>query len=209
MRLSSDSVYALTIALFCAVVMLSLQLHGRQGRVFLHRPEIAAIDNLGDALAVWQKSGISGRTLLIFSRTVGDEQMDRLVPPAAYPVNDATYVYLAVKKNIVRKVYHVLNDKDWAEAADILARYSSVARSGESFRSGIEDVPLIITKLRDLDHLDEPVLILIDTEYIGAAAVHRIADSLKNRGICGDFVIFSGKEASAALKQGQEFTCGK
>lgn len=208
-RIPIEAIISISIVTICVSILLAVQIHGRNSRVYLTSPRISAIKSLHNALAEWTESGIRGRVLLLFARNVGEEQMERLVPLDAYKISDDNYVYLAIKRNLLRSVYHVLKDADLEEASKTLRRFPSVAQTGNSFRSGIDDAPLIITRVRELGHFNEPVIILIDCDYIAETDIRTIISTLKHNGTCSDLISLSGNVSPRLLKEVEAIGCAK
>ncbi len=206
-QIPKEAIISIIIVTICIIVLIAMQIHGRNGRVYLNSPRISAIKSLHNALAEWKESGIRGRILLLFARNVGKEQLERLVPPDAYQISDDNYVYLAIKRNLLRSVYHVLKDTDLEEASKTLRRYPSVAQTGNSFRSGIDDAPLIITRAGDIGHFSEPVIILMDCNYLTENDIRGIISNLKHHGTCSDLISLSGNVSPLLLKEVEAIGC--
>lgn len=178
---------------FCAI--LAMFFYGRTGRVYSATPEARTVAAPQDALKVWEERGIRGRILFLFDRNLN---ADRTVSaPSA-----ENYVYLAIRNNMVRRIYHVIPDGSWEEVERTLDSYPLVSRHKGVYRTFFEDgSSLLIMRLRDVPAVKEKALVHINADYWDMDGLKEIAGLLKKGVLRGDVVTVSGAPPAEGLKE--------
>lgn len=190
-----DGVITLLVVPFTLCAVLAMFLYGRTGRVYSADPEARTVAAPQDALKVWEERGVRGRILFLFDRNLN---ADRTVSaPSA-----ENYVYLAIRNNLVRRIYHVIPDGSWEEVEKTLSSYPLVSRHRGVYRTFFEDgSSVLILRLRDVPAVKEKALVHIDAGYWDLNGLREIAALLKRGVITGDVVTVSGSPPAEGLRE--------
>ncbi len=159
------------LVLACAGVVLAAWQTGRSARKFLSEPSGVRCTVPEDALAAWRRSGVHGRVLMHFARSIA-------MSPQPGPPSPNDYLARALDEGIIRRVYHVIPDDAWPEVRATLAARPGVARDGERFTLQKAGAPIVVGPRSALPRLDEPALVTIEGERWSPKALAEIVASL-------------------------------
>lgn len=183
------------IFLFFIAVLVSFSLYGPSRRVYLKSPEVINITKPYRAYPVWASRGVKGRALVLFDRKLNAE-------PETSSLSKDNYIYLAIRSNLVRRVYHVLPDSSWPEVSKTLITWPQVKFSGGVFYTTIEGTPLSIMSLKTFQHIreKEKVLVNINRESYEEHEIRRIMDMINTEALKSDLTTISGYQRTGPEK---------
>jgi hypothetical protein len=184
------------VILVCfAIVVALLSYGGLAHRQYLYKPRVWRISAPDDAFLIWKDQSVRGRTLFLFDRDLNTEK--ELLLPEAY------YVFAAINKRIIRKIYHIIPDVYWNDVSGPLRKNPLVASSGESFRMAIhEGVPVIVMRMKDIPRIKEKVLVSINAACWSDSERGQILQSLRAGTLDSDLVTISGQAGKRGTKEG-------
>jgi len=171
-----------------------MSLHGISGRVYSKSREVRIIPAPYHAFLVWGEKGVRGRILFLFDRYLNAEHLDT-------SLTQDNYVYLSIKKNMVREVYHIVPDDSWEEVENTILRYPLVSYSGGVFRMFLDDgSSVFIMRLRNVTPVKEEVLLNINLEYYKTDDLRKIMTLLKGNVLSSDVITLTGDISDGDLK---------
>jgi hypothetical protein len=189
-RLETRRASARFAATLAAVAGLAIALHltGTGSRRILDGHRVEQVGSGAEALAAWLRAGVRGRVLLWFDRslptaTVPDATAQAFLRDPSAPVEGAeeSFVYLAMRANVVRSVVFVVPDERWEAFAGEASASSDLRPLGAGFVRVIEGTPIICLAARDLDFVvDGPPLIYTSgrtREFFGDALAERLLET--------------------------------
>ncbi|HEX9244087.1 MAG TPA: hypothetical protein VF875_16710 [Anaeromyxobacter sp.] len=159
------------VAIAALAVVAGAECHGRSARVVLPERSIRRAADPAAVLADWRRAGVHGRTLAHFARRPAMDD-------GPGPDSAANFVYRAVHENLVRRIYHVIPDADWAEVERNLLAVPEAPASGRVFRLQDAGTPIIVSRLVDLPPGTEPVLADVEVDRFSDAELTAIAARL-------------------------------
>lgn len=168
------------IAVFL-ITPLSLNYLGISNRAYNKNREIAVIKEPHQAFLLWQKNNLKGRILFHFDRKSNIQDFDK-------PLSDKNYIYYAVTNNNVRKVYHIVPEASWSDLEGSLAKRYNVARHGDYFRTTVNGTPIFIMRVKDIEKINEKVLVNIDGRVWDMQEISEIVSLMKNGTLNSDYV---------------------
>ena len=188
-------VISLFIFVFFLSVILFLSSYSAYNRVYAKSPQVEIVPEPYYAHEVWKTSGVKGRILVLFDRHIGAEPLDTLLS------ND-NYVYLSTKKNMVRRVYHIIPDDSWEEVKKTLTKYPLVSYSKGVFRTFFDDGSFVfIMRLRDITPVKEKVLLNINGNYWDENSIQKIINMINNKILNSDIITITGNISENNLKE--------
>lgn len=146
-----------------AAVLVAAECAGRSGRVLARAPTVERCDAPESVVEVLRASGVRGRVLAHFARAIAVHPDPGGGPPA--PLSERNFVRRAVEGGYVRRVVHVLSERDWAAAARNLGERPGASAAGPGFRVPWEGTPVDVVRLRDLPDLGEPLVADVDANH--------------------------------------------
>jgi len=188
------------ISLLCAglfgLAIAYLTATGLSARTYSREFQARVIAEPSRACVLWEESGVKGRILFLFDRSLNaDPSAASTLPDERLTVTSDNYVYVAFRKNLVRRVYHILPDASWGDVERNLKGNPYVQDTGGVFRLTIEGMPVLIMRLRDIPATKEPVLINMNEAAWGDAGMEVLAGLLKQRVLTGDIITIAGNPA--------------
>jgi hypothetical protein len=177
-----------------AGVHLFLFFYGTTARVFLEKPVAQVVAEPFQAFEVWEREGVKGRILLLFDRRLNADTEGRVL-------SRNNYIYWAIGKNMVRKIYHVIPDSSWGEVEAALTGRDDVVPVKEGFRTNIEGAPLHILRIKHIPRIEERVLILINGDYWSESDILSMINMIQTSRICSDSMVISGKFSGNSFQQ--------
>lgn len=193
---------AAVIFVCCAVAVALLAFAGASHRRYLQTPRVLRITEQNDSFSVWSEHNVQGRVLFLFDSPLN------IYREATKQENQ--YLFLAIEKGIVRKIYHVIPDALWHDVSSSLQKQKDVVRSGEGFRMAVyEGVSVYIMRMQDIPRINEPALVSINGDLWSDIELARIFQRLTLGIPESDLVTLSGritkrdpKEVQDAFNQG-------
>ncbi|MBI5640747.1 MAG: hypothetical protein HZA17_10000 [Nitrospirae bacterium] len=136
-------------------------------------------------------------------------QLNRLLIEATYPglcpvskdlfVTNDNYLFLAIEKGIIRRIFHLIPDFVWQEVESKLSADERVSASGGVFRfNTAEGVPVLVMRIKDLERIEEKVLINVNEDYWDYS---QVTDLLLRGRLNTDLITFSGSLSEGYLKE--------
>ncbi len=186
---------------FLCIVLLFLAARSDSGKHMGQGMQPQSVSKMSDALAVWESDRIKGRILVLFDRALNaDPTGSREFHLSNLRVTDENYIYLAFRKNLVRKVYHVVPNAAWDEVNHALAGNPYVQQRPGGFRIVIEGMPVMIQRLHDLPSITEPVLVAINRNAVDPGTIEQAASLIRSGVLSCDRLTIAGPEAPAFLR---------
>jgi len=175
------------ILAFCLSSVFFLSLYGRAHVAKSEVDQFRAIAQPADAYYEWEKFKVHGRILILFARQLNAEESESDVS-----VTGDNYIYQAAKRNMIRKIYHIIPDGAWSEVERTLSQFPMVAHSKDTFRFDIAGgVPVLIMRIKDVPALKEKVLINIDGGCWSEKELNEISFELQRKDVESDLVTAS------------------
>lgn len=104
------------IFMFLGAVVAWAALYGPSQRSFVVPGKSETVTSARELDRIWQNSGVRGRIAVIFSRRLQPHKLAQ----DSFPEYD--YLETALRRGVVRAVYHVVPDRDWSQVvSDYLA----------------------------------------------------------------------------------------
>lgn len=175
------------IALCCLLLtLLFLDIYSGHGRIYLKNRFVEAVKAPQDCLNLWENKGLRGRVLFLFDRHLNAE--DGIVG-----LKEDTYVDIAVKRNVIRKIYHIVPDNAWNDVQAALSVYPLVRRVHGYFRFFLLDgTTVFVMKIGDITQIDESVLLHVNGSYWSREQLSEIAGLVKKNVLSSDFITLTG-----------------
>ncbi len=181
------------ISLFLAGVVLFLTSTALSQRRMVHPPQVHLLSRPQDAYDVWIEKNVHGRTLLLFDRFLNAEAR-------GLPAGPDNYVYLAIEHGLVRKVYHIIPDRMWAEVSAALAKNAWAVPTGSGYRmAAAEGVPVRIVPLSLFEPGDETYLVNLNGGLWSGEEVRAIAGMLAGKRTRFDVLTVCGPVPDAII----------
>lgn len=178
------------IAIFITVLAM-VTFHGRSGRTVAPECITVSIDTPEKAFAVWQEKHVAGRILLLFDNYPHAQGlMSYLKQGGAPQLTSSNFVEYSIFKNIIRQVYYVVPDSSWAEVRlqkELRPLRDVPGLAQGRFLFAKSGIPLIVTTVSALPHLDEKALVYINDGLFNPAQTMQI---LSRKSISSDITIF-------------------
>jgi len=141
------------------------------------------------------------KNILLLNRYLLTAAWPELCPPKAeYQVAKDNYIYLAARENMIRKIYHILPESAWEEAARNLVSGGYSPRPDGTFRIVAHGTPVIILRLRDIPRLKEEVLLHVNGGSWPDSQIAELAALLKNNTLKSDLITVAGRISSGSLE---------
>jgi len=189
----------------CAATLLVFFLtvqHSRNNRRFSPVHQVATIPTMDGAYGIWASAGVRGRVLVYCDRRLNIEVSEPVDPSSP----GDQYVYASIRTNMVRVLYHVVPDSAWDEVATNLRKFPVYAYDRGMFRITVFDgIPLYVMRLRDMPHLDEEVLLHINSDVWDDREFSEILGLLHNHTLSGDIITLSGASSATRAKALQTY----
>lgn len=174
------------ISAFTLVVLIAIR-QGTSNRIILTSSKTVTVQTPDHAFSIWNKSGVRGRTLLLFDDYPHMKGLRNYHgPPQLTPYNLIEY---SIFKNIIRKIYLIVPDNSWNEL--LQQKDKRPVRNAPGLAQGLylstmSGVPLIATTPFSINHLSEEVLVYINTELFD---FDQVIEQLKQRRIRSDIIV--------------------
>lgn len=169
----------LIIGLFLLVLVGALRL-GSSGRIMSTAVVTAAVESPAQAAALWEKSGVRGRTLLLFD--VYPHMRGLAFYEGAPALTDANFIEYSIFRNILRRIHIVVADDQWQEF--VARKDIGVFRAVGTEREGLylftmSGVPLIAVPASALPFIQEKVLVFVNSRRFPDDQIRSLLKSRK------------------------------
>lgn len=170
---------ALAIALVAGLASL-LHATGRGARRTLARHEVVSVRDGAGAVSAWRRAAVRGRTVLWLDRdlpvaAVPERAVAEFLRTPDAPAVEESFLYLAMRAGVVRRVVYLVPDERWAGYAEAARARAELHADGAGFVQFVEGVPIVSLPAREgLRRLDERVLLYVTPrarEFFGDALV--------------------------------------
>jgi len=161
--------------------------YGHSSRVYAGAQSVTSVPENLAAVAVWQRQGVKGRVLLLFDRALNADVSRNM------DISKDNYIDWALKRNILRKVIHVVPDFRWPEAKKNLLESKLAHYSRGVFSATIDDAPLVVLPLDSLPSIQETVLLHINNDNFSEAQFAEVIHRIRSRSISSDVITVTGK----------------
>lgn len=169
--------------------------HGVSNRVFLKSRGLRVMDNPSSAVAVWTESGVHGRTLILFDKKLNARH-------DASSLTDTNYNFVAIRRNIVRKIYHVIPDSLFPQVEETIKMKKNVGSSQGVYRMTIEGAPLFVMRMKDIPpDIGEEALVQVNGDSWDEGEMLQIAELIERGLIKSDLLTLSGAIPDAAMSR--------
>lgn len=147
---------------------------GTGSRKFADGTRIHEIKRPEEALLLWHKADVKGRTVLFFDNELAIypllqgsllNRMEMLDKKKSLP-GPANFVSLAAYDGIMRRAFIVVPDESWPDREKEAAYFPFVSRHNSAVRFTIEGTPIVITTLGNLPEISEKVLLYVNDEML-------------------------------------------
>ncbi|MBJ6752227.1 hypothetical protein [Geomonas anaerohicana] len=165
--------------------------HGTGHRRFAQARETVSVDAPEKAYAVWQRTGVKGRTLVLFDRY--PHMHGRFNYQGEPQLEHSNLIEYSIFQNVIRKLYFIVPDENWVEflqqpTTKVIKPIAGLERGVSLY--DLNGLPMIGTTPSSLPHLSEPVLVYINGDVFDA---RQAQDLLTRKGISSDItVIYQG-----------------
>lgn len=189
-----EALLAFLILFLFGAVLLFLSLYGVSGRVYARPPLIKSVSEPYHAYSIWNSAGVRGRLLILFDRRLNAKGKDTSLSPD-------NYIRLAINRNFLRKIYHIIPEQSWPRVKELLAGQSVFPSPEGIFKTDIEGTPLFIMRLKDITEIKETVLININADYWDEQDMEEIIKLFKDKVLRSDLVTLSGEVPMGLLEK--------
>ena len=131
------------------------------------------------------------------------ERLNRLLIEAAFPdacpksekfeISDENFVFAAIKRGYIRKIYHIIPDQTWAEVENNLQSFPNAY-----FRKGFYELPITegvlvtIMRMRDIRPEQEPVIMTVNGNNWNGEEIRQITEMLRRSVLTSDLITYFG-----------------
>jgi len=189
------------IAIACVFALLAFaRLASDRGRVSSPDSAVVRVGGGPEAVEVWRQAQVRGRTLVHLSRRIAMRAEPDQIDPG--PITEDNYLYAALRENLIRRVYHVIPDDEWADVERNLRDFPGAARVRTGFRLEMEGAPVLVLRAGDLPRVKERVLVNVDMDRWSGEELGTVIDRLALTGRSGappaDLVTWWGSSPGAS-----------
>ncbi|MBI5103355.1 MAG: hypothetical protein HZB33_16210 [Nitrospirae bacterium] len=197
---------SVAVVLLLIAVAGGLSYYGISKRVYLPVPVIESISEPFHAFYSWKDKGIRGRILLLFDRKLNievpadiiNEINEKGVPPDSY-LKPQNYIYMALRNSMFRRVYHIIPDGSWEEVSNTLRDNRLTRKTDGYFFITHIATPVHILRMKDIPHLKEKVVAIINTEKWNREELSGIGDLFRNHHLEYDLITVAGNPAGQGI----------
>lgn len=173
----SKYVWLWTIIIWTLLVLLLAQWKGKSSRIYSPVAATISIGSPEQAFSLWTSKGLRGRVLLLFDDY--PHMRGLAFYDGAPELTNSNYVECSIFKNIIRRIYFIVEDTDWATFAarhDIGMFHALDDDSKGLNLFTMSGVPLIAVPASMLPHIDEKVLVYVNNGRFPADKVRTLLD---------------------------------
>jgi hypothetical protein len=169
------------LAAFVAVLLLCA-FQGPRHRRYAGPPGVRTAPSHLAAFREWEREGVKGRVLCLFDRRAF------LSDKGEVPTEE-NYLDLAVRRGIVRRIYHFVPSAAWPEVEAKLRADDRFRFEGGGFVHFMEEGRLFVTTIENVPQFEERALVLVNpASWSGQELVH-VGHILRDHGIDSDLAI--------------------
>lgn len=190
--------------LILLISLLLLQLVAQKSRSFLNKPETLVVRLPHKALDVLESRKIKGRTLLYLGSSLpanvslikpgidaqsNIDELRKRLDRTIIPPNDTHYLYLATLKGLVRTIIWVLPEQE-GKVTVKQAFFTNLFRRGPSLEGVLLGAtPLTACSIENIPRLDEPLLVIVDADSVGADSLARFTKTWRQMKLSSDLIM--------------------
>lgn len=189
MKVPAQMTKMTAILLFALITLLLCAFYGSQQRRYASPPVVRNVVRYVDIFHLWEQERVKGRILYLFDRRAfrSDKGTE---------ATDDNYLDLALKKGIVRKVFHIVPASAWGEVQEHLRKDARFTHTNGIYVLPMEEGRLYVTTIGRITAMSEPVLIVVNSEVWLGEELERIS-RLQEQGVLkSDLAVF--RRAGAA-----------
>jgi len=188
MRVPGLMLKTAAILLSALGVLLLCVFYGPHQRRYAAPPVVRDVARYVDIYHLWEQERVKGRILYLFDRRAF--RSDR-----GTEATDDNYLDLAVKKGIVRHVFHIVPVSAWAEVQKNLRGDARFSLTDGVFVLPMEEGRLYVTTIDRIKAQPEKVLVVVNREVWSAGELAQISRLMGQGGLKRDLVVFRGDAA--------------
>jgi hypothetical protein len=138
-----------------AAAFLASQCYGTSRRVLVSPARVVEASAPEDIARAWDSAGVRGRVAVQFARRLN------AVAPGADPAQ-STYLEEALRRGVVRRVFHVVPDGAWAEVSANISRMHGQRQTALGFALFFDAGRVDVLPLSRFARVDEPALVVVE-----------------------------------------------
>lgn len=157
-----------------------------------------------DAYIAWKMRGYRGRVVVALSKRLNFIEPEKIMTQRdRFPLdprsqgnelerrlNSENFLFVAMKRGIVRKIIHIVPDSDFRWRRDAASDIGGVAAAENAISTPYRGSPRLITTLGHLPATDEPVLLYINASFFHDHTPDEVLAGLRNARVRTDYVVF-------------------
>jgi hypothetical protein len=176
------------ILFFALGVLLLCTFYGPHQRRYAAPPVERDVAKYVDIYHLWEQERVKGRILYLFDRRAfrSDKGTE---------ATDDNYLDLAVKKGMVRHVFHIVPASAWPEVQKNLRKDSRFSLTNGVFVLPMEEGRLYVTTIDRITAPQEKVLVSVNREVWSADELTQIKRLLDQGRLKSDLAVFRGEAA--------------
>lgn len=183
----NKTAYSLAACVVLIIVITAVSYHGYHNRIFTPERMSFVVDNPEKAHAIWQEKNVRGRTLLLFDKY--PHLKGRIGYEGSPQLTDANLIEFSVFANIIRKIYLIVPDAQWAEfeqraAINPIRDFADGERG--LYLYSLSGIPIIAVTPSALPQLSETALVYISNRVFNDKQAE---DLLLQKKISSDILI--------------------
>lgn len=209
-----DTAYSLLLIIGFISTLLIASSHGKDSRVFSTNivtigegvPDIFVFEEQKDVFRLWKSRGLYGRVVLHFDNAMDikplkDIKMDivrgffhvpGLLASLESELDSENFMFFSIINGIARSVIGIVPENRFL-MMDGYLKSSRYLAYGSSYRGAVESVPKVVTTIKGLPPLKEPVLFNFDANFFSSPDIvpEDLFGMLKRLKIKTDLLTFS------------------
>jgi hypothetical protein len=176
------------ILLFTLGVLLLCTFYGPHQRRYAAPPVEREVANYVDIYHLWEVARVKGRILYLFDRRAfrSDKGTE---------ATDDNYLDLAVKKGVVRHVFHIVPASAWPEVQKNLRKDPRFSLTRGVYVLPMEEGRLYVTTIDRITAPPEKVMVVVNREVWSADELTQIKRLMGQGGLKSDLAVFRGEAA--------------
>jgi len=188
MRLPAVLLKTAAILIFTLAVLLLSIYYGPHQRRYAAPPAEREAANYVGIYRLWEQERVKGRILYLFDRRAFRSDKGTVA-------TDENYLDLAVKRGVVRHVFHVVPASAWPEVQQNLRQDPRFSFTDGVFMLPMEEGRLYVTTIDRITASPEKVLVVVNREVWNAGELAGIRRLLEQGLLKSDLVVFCGAAA--------------
>lgn len=208
--LKQNIFYSLFICIFFFLTLLAVSYHGKNSRslplqsvvIGVGVPEIVIVDHQKEVYHVWKERRMHGRAVVHFDIAMDTKAFKEAELKIAYGVyigleredriDNDNFMFYSMWDGIIRRIIGVVPERIYLTAGEDLIKFRYYDYGGY-YRGSFAGIPKIVTILKGLSTIEEPVLLDFDAKFFSDPGIvpKAVFDRLKILNIKTDLVTFS------------------